>query len=315
MNERRQHTPGEIWLASVATGVGILGPPFEQQPNPSSQLNNQPAKAYAQPKQHRRPPPVSFQAAAAMSGPSTTSQPPRVESYSGPSGYQVSTSPARQQPPPPNAAPHQPSPPRGYTSSNVGAGPAPQPRYPPCPGSRLVYGWHWYGFPELTICAQCWESFAASTPLASLAPMRQVYIGDGRMCCLSPRLRRMWMDACTLGNDPTEMLQFARMRIDVWAATLSRAAYLRSTLMQEQINVGHFMLLSSMHRGMQSNKIITERTDGYLHGNGLLGWHQTDEGATGAGYERESREAQARANDPNTWQLIHELEWQWAQVE
>ena len=68
----------------------------------------------------------------------------------------------------------------------------------------------------------------------------------------------------------------------VYAGTVARVEYLRQMQAIQHRQALHAGLLSATYRGMESTAILSGITDGRLHGNSRLGWHETQHGLTGA---------------------------------
>jgi hypothetical protein len=191
---------------------------------------------------------------------------------------------------------------------------------PNCPGYDLTPNMRWYGYGDLTICPSCWETFAKGTPLEANIILKNELIAESRMCCLySPRMRGKWTEASAKyekdGKDAVELVEFSRLRLKVYQNTVLQIKFMREMQQMKMTQAMHNGLLSTMYKGMESIRIASGATDGYLHGGGNLGWHETSEGATSAGLFNQMQQGMNQANSPNTWMAMAQMEAQWREVE
>jgi hypothetical protein len=75
------------------------------------------------------------------------------------------------------------------------------------------------------------SSYSVLSPLS--VPLRNELIAKSRMCCMySPRMRAKWREACVRG-DPTELVEFSRLRMAIYGHTVLQIKTLRH-LQQEE---------------------------------------------------------------------------------
>lgn len=199
---------------------------------------------------------------------------------------------------------------------------------PECPTINHVPSRRWYGWQDCLICPDCFEDITqvegqSATPasratdgLVKKMELHNQVIEDIRMCCMySPRMRQKYAEARARGNDPTELIEFSRQRHGVYARTIPRIKMLRGIQemqMQTAMTAG---FASLMHNGAGNIQSIAGATDGYLHGNNQIGWHDTVNGATGAQLFNDMQSGFAAAGASGPWVEIFQLRLQWEQVE
>lgn len=70
-----------------------------------------------------------------------------------------------------------------------------------------------------------------------------------------------------------------------------------------------------MHQGAQAIQTVSGTTDGYLHGNSTVGWHETENGVASAQKFGEMQSGMNAANGAGTWGQIFMLAAEWDQVQ
>ena len=190
-------------------------------------------------------------------------------------------------------------------------------RIPECPRSEHVENRRWYGFDDCLICEDCYISFCMEGKSGTNLKLQleNELINEGRMCCLySPRMRAKWAEACENG-DPQSLIEFSRTRHGVYARTVPQIKAMREMqqlLMMQGLSAG---FTSMLYQGAQGIQTVSDTTDGHLHGNSSLGWHETENGATSEQFRQQMNADFNQANASGSWMLIFRLAAEWDQVE
>ncbi|EFQ28188.1 uncharacterized protein GLRG_03332 [Colletotrichum graminicola M1.001] len=188
---------------------------------------------------------------------------------------------------------------------------------PDCARETQVENRKWYGWDDCTICPECYiTSCKESSPGPGVEmDYDNQLVADRRMCCLySPRMRQKWIEACEKG-DAGSLVEFSRQRHGVYVQTVLQVQMLRQMQEMQMMNAMHAGLMSVTYHGIEGMRIVSGTTDGYEHGNGTLGWHATEEGATSAAFQNQMQSGMSQANSPRTWMMIAQLTMQWKEVE
>lgn len=169
---------------------------------------------------------------------------------------------------------------------------------------------NWYGWPDCSICRECFHTFASKYPsMVSAMPWRDLKVGDPMMCDMySPRMRRLFEQAATASSpDVTTLLDFARNRSQVWAQTMPRVNHLISQYQQAMARKSNMHTAASM-------AIIQAQTNHTLWGGGLYGnVYSAGNLITANGFEQQAASSGSWADN-----LINEariLEQKWKAVE
>ncbi|UNI13373.1 hypothetical protein JDV02_000123 [Purpureocillium takamizusanense] len=193
-----------------------------------------------------------------------------------------------------------------------------------CAGVKSREKAKWWGYPEALFCENCYLSFVADTPLGSKLTFEGEYDERFQICQVwSPRMRGMWLKACeagTPGSDESnaalnEFKEFASRRLQVWIQTVPRIEFIQQMKQMRMMNAMHQGQLSLMYSGMNSMAVLSDTTDGNLHGNSSIGWYETEHGATGAQLFNNMQSGMANANRGDEWAEVLRLSQMWTEVE
>jgi hypothetical protein len=205
--------------------------------------------------------------------------------------------------------------------------------------NRLWYGWH-----DCLICPDCFEAISEEdgdsqgvdvdnnrkAPLGKIEKVPSMskdglvqkmelhneLIPELRMCCMySPRMRQKYAEARERDDNPSELLDFSRRRHEVYARTVPQIKMLREMQQMQMMTAMSAGMAGLMYQGASSIQTISGSTDGYLHGNSQLGWHETENGATSAMLFNEMNSGMSAANSGGSWMQIFQLTREWQQVE
>ncbi|PHH93095.1 hypothetical protein CDD83_947 [Cordyceps sp. RAO-2017] len=194
----------------------------------------------------------------------------------------------------------------------------------PCPGLDHREGATWWGYPEILFCHDCYLCFVAGSQLADTLPIKGERDDRAHICQIwSPRMRKMWLDACAAGDPASpesqkavaEFRKFGSERLSVYLKTVPQIKFIRNMQQLKMMNGMHQGMLSVMYSGMNSQAVLSGTTDGYEHGNSSLGWYETEHGATSAQMRNNMQASMADANRPDQWMQIFQLEALWREVE
>lgn len=186
---------------------------------------------------------------------------------------------------------------------------------PECPRDTHVGGRRWYGWHDCLICQECYQEVCQVTRGNLPFEVEGELIEDQRMCCMySPRMRGMWATACERG-DATELLDFSRMRHQVYARTVPQMRMLREMQQMQMMTAMSAGFAGLMYQGAQSIQTVSGATDGYLHGGGSLGWHETENGVASAQKFGEMNSGMNAASSGGTWGQIFMLAAEWDKVQ
>lgn len=153
---------------------------------------------------------------------------------------------------------------------------------PACPLLEHPTGATWYGWNQLHICPQCWESFAVASPLAAQAPIRGVVLEGATICALwTPRMRGLWWLTCLGSMTLTELLNFATMREQVYCNTIMKSKH--EVRMAE---LAHMRAMSTMRFGLMGkigdDIVGSAGGTGYIYSGPGYGEYNTASGAQAA---------------------------------
>ncbi len=193
-----------------------------------------------------------------------------------------------------------------------------------CAGIKSREKTKWWGYPEALFCENCYLSFVANTPLGSELTFNGEYDERFQICQVwSPRMRGMWLKACEAGKSGSEesnaalneFKEFASRRLQVWIKTVPRIEFIQQMKQMRMMNAMHQGQLSLMYSGMNSMAVLSDTTDGNLHGNSSIGWYETEHGATGAQLFNNMQSGMANANRGDEWAEVMQLSQMWTEVE
>jgi hypothetical protein len=194
----------------------------------------------------------------------------------------------------------------------------------PCTGIHTREKGNWWGYPGALMCEDCYVSFVADTPLGPHVLFKGEFDERAQICQIwSPRLRGMWMTACNAGapgssesNEELEKFKaFCNDRLQVYLKTVPRIKFIKQMRELKMVQAMHQGQLSLMYSGMNSMAVLSDTTDGYLHGNNTVGWHETEHGATGSQMFNNMQAGFAEANRPDDWMEIERMQRMWMEVE
>ncbi|KAL7937547.1 hypothetical protein V8C35DRAFT_292774 [Trichoderma chlorosporum] len=195
---------------------------------------------------------------------------------------------------------------------------------PSCPKIKEQYKAKWWGYPEVQFCEECYLDFVAHTPLAETLTMRGEYDEGERLCQIwSPRLRKLWLDACNAGDPGSEVSDavleefksFCLQRTRVYVDTILWIEEIRAKQSVRQQTAFSRAMLSLQYSGIDSITSILGTTDGHRYGNSSLGWSYTSYGVQAKQYWNEFMTGLTDANRPEDSARIAQLESLWKQWE
>ncbi|KAK2593307.1 hypothetical protein QQS21_008989 [Conoideocrella luteorostrata] len=193
-----------------------------------------------------------------------------------------------------------------------------------CPGIKHRENSVWWGYDQALFCEDCYLSFVADTTLADHLQYYGAADKRAQICQIwSPRMRRMWLEVCNAGapgsDESNEELDkfkaFGQRRLQVFNQTVPRIEFILGMQQIKMVNAMHQGQLSLMYSGMESTAVLSGTTDGHLHGNSTIGWHETEHGATSAQMFNNMQSGFADANRPGDWMQMTQLQMMWEEVE
>ncbi len=183
-----------------------------------------------------------------------------------------------------------------------------------CPRDNDVEGLIWYGWEDCLICKDCFESYCKPTAHKLDMTCNDSLITEKRMCCMySPRMRGKWAEACEKG-DATELIEFSRHRHRIYQQTVPQMRMLREMQQLQMMSAMSSGFASILYQGAHGIQSVSGATDGYLHGNNSIGWHETENGATSAQLFNDMNSGFNAAQSGGTWGQIFQLAAAWDQV-
>lgn len=195
---------------------------------------------------------------------------------------------------------------------------------PACPGIDYREKARWWGYPEALFCEDCYLRFVSDTALGASVALKGE-LDDRAMCCQiwSPRMRKMWLDACNAGAPGSassqaaleEFRAFGTRRMQVYNATRPQIIMIRGMQEMRMMNAMSMGMMGIMYQGANGIASVTGTTDGYLHGSSSLGWHETEYGAQSAQMFNNMQSGMAGANRMDEWMQLAQLEATWKEVE
>lgn len=153
---------------------------------------------------------------------------------------------------------------------------------PDCPRSNPTKNRKWYGNHDFAACELCYEEVVQGTVLAKELSC-SVLAGEAICSLYSPRMRRLWSQACT-ENNLAGFGAFAKKRRNFFIYIRAREEAITLTQQIRRERMHTLMLCSTMNQGMDGFKIAMGLAgDGYQYGNDMIGWNYlTQEGAEAA---------------------------------
>ncbi|KAI5458330.1 hypothetical protein BGZ63DRAFT_363380 [Mariannaea sp. PMI_226] len=186
---------------------------------------------------------------------------------------------------------------------------------PVCPQKTHFPNRKWYGWHDCLICEECYQEVCKETRGSLKFEVEGEIIEATRMCCMySPRMREKWAQACKQG-DATELVEFSRFRHGVYARTVPQMEMLRQMQQMQMMTAMSAGFAGLMYQGAQSIQSISGNTDGYLHGNSSVGWHETENGVASAEKFNEMNDGFNAASSGSSWMRIFQLAAEWDKVQ
>ncbi|CAI6093724.1 unnamed protein product [Clonostachys chloroleuca] len=186
---------------------------------------------------------------------------------------------------------------------------------PECPRNNHVASRRWYGWGDCLICQDCYQEVIKDMRKGLPFEMEDQLVEEERMCSMySPRMREKFNMAVEKG-DSTELVEYSRVRIQVWTQTIPQIKMLRQMQEMQMMSAMSAGMAGLMYQGAGAIQSIAGATDGYLHGNSSVGWHDTENGATAGQKFNEMSSGMSAANSGGTWGQIFMLQAQWERYE
>ena len=195
----------------------------------------------------------------------------------------------------------------------------------PCPKIGVREQGKWWGYRDALFCEECYWTFVSETSLGKNGfPIQNLYDSRAQICQIwSPRMRNMWLKACSAGapgseesrNAVNEFQAFGAQRQQIYMQTVQQIEFIEKMKLIKMQQAIHQGGLSLQYKAMNSRAELAGTTDGYWHGNSSLGWYATENGATGAQmYNNMQAGMRDALNGDDTMKTI-QLQMAWSQVE
>lgn len=185
-----------------------------------------------------------------------------------------------------------------------------------CPRNKPFKDGVWYGWNMCTICPECYVEFAEGTALDPQMTLRRTRREAITMCEMySPRMRRLYADACEGRIEGNELLALADARRTVYTQTIMQCERILSQqrialMRQQQLNAQ-----SSFYTNLGRMQVASIGSS-YTYGQAGLGYgFQSQAELDGARYGRQAMEVGVAATSGSALIQIQEFERQWAEVE
>ncbi|TPX17633.1 uncharacterized protein E0L32_012078 [Thyridium curvatum] len=188
---------------------------------------------------------------------------------------------------------------------------------PRCTRDSDCRGREWYGWPECTICPECYHEFCRGTALEAQMPWRRKLLTGYSMCEMySPRMRGMYAEACgRTPPDATELRRYSDRRRVVYANTIVRCREMvneqRMALVQQQMLNQQSLFYTQLGR----NEVNTIGSHHTYSQAGVVGTFRSQWELDGARYGQQANEVMRNATRPGKAMMVAELERQWRAVE
>jgi len=182
-----------------------------------------------------------------------------------------------------------------------------------CPGDGLAENREWYGWDDLPVCLECYETFAAGTALAAGMPLQRARRDEETGCALySPHMREKYTAACAAGN-ADELRKYSRERWLVYHETVPRMKALLEQAKAENDTANFNLYMSSTYLG--TDVMANAAGSSNLAWDAATGsYRSTNRMASDQAWNR-AIDGYQRSQDPNLWQEAQELESKWKAVE
>ncbi|CAH0038288.1 unnamed protein product [Clonostachys solani] len=186
---------------------------------------------------------------------------------------------------------------------------------PECPRNNHVASRRWYGWGDCLICQDCYQEVIKDMRKGLPFELEDQLVAEERMCSMySPRMREKFSLAVEKG-DSTELVEYSRVRIQVWTQTIPQIKMLRQMQEMQMMSAMSAGMAGLMYQGAGAIQSIGGTTDGYLHGNSSVGWHDTENGAMSGQKFNEMSSGMSAANSGGNWGQIFMLQAQWERYE
>lgn len=183
---------------------------------------------------------------------------------------------------------------------------------PACERFRPADERAWWGWPDMLICHDCFETTAKDTALAGVMPLQGEYADGERVCSLySTRMRALYVAACE-SRDTEPLLEVARARNKVYAATMPRVLELGAKVQAELRQAEFYRSISANHTCMASMDAVFGGGPAVWVGGSYYSSH--DSYAASNAWNM-AMECQKRASDPMLVAEMVRLENEWHTVE
>ncbi|CAK7270400.1 hypothetical protein SEPCBS119000_004072 [Sporothrix epigloea] len=189
---------------------------------------------------------------------------------------------------------------------------------PPCCRDTDYKGRAWYGWPECTICAECYLEFVQGSALDTPAmPMRPQILGEARICDMySPRMRGLYTAACkSPANGLPALLKYSAQRRLIYFQTMPAC---RNILLQQKLtaNMANMARLQSVaYTGAGNLLSISSNYHDHTYSQAGVGsGFDNMQQLTGARYDVQANQLSAQVGGGNIL-LVAQLENQWRSVE
>ncbi|CAK7230214.1 hypothetical protein SBRCBS47491_007511 [Sporothrix bragantina] len=189
---------------------------------------------------------------------------------------------------------------------------------PPCCRDTDYKGRAWYGWPECTICAECYLEFVQGTALDTAAmPMRPQILGEARICDMySPRMRALYLEACkSPATGLQKLLNYSAQRRLVYFETMPTC---RNIVVQQKLTAqmaGMARLQSVAYTGAGNLLEISSNHHDHTYGQAGVGYgFDNMQQLQGARYNVQANQLSAQVGGANIL-LVGQLENRWRSVE
>ncbi|KAH6695288.1 hypothetical protein F5X68DRAFT_198201 [Plectosphaerella plurivora] len=189
---------------------------------------------------------------------------------------------------------------------------------PQCKRYTLLKDAAWYGWPECTICPECYHEFIRGTALANAMPYQGGRWETSTMCKMySRRMRTLYLEACAKNPpDATEMLAYSEHRTGVYVRTIMVA---QRILVQQRLALGEQQRLNAQslfYTSIGNAHANTVGSSGWTYGAAGVGYgFENSMQLDGARYGKQAREVAASVTSGSATMQVAELERQWEMVE
>lgn len=183
---------------------------------------------------------------------------------------------------------------------------------PDCPKSNGCKNRNWFGTRSFSVCELCYEEFIKSTSLANRLGCG-VIPGETRCELYSPRMRKLWLQACE-ENDLQGFEAAAIQRREIQEFAQNGILQIRLRQIRQQDQQRRLIMASIQNQGLEGMAIAVGQHSSYEYGNSQVGWGY----ATSYGAEAATQFQQALAMRPQRPEDVVEearLTSMWKEVE